>query len=296
MSKKRNKEELPWVDIILTAEELRTLYGKGYELLTLYIGLSQRRDFKTGVVGQRTHLSDQALKEIMHKDKTQGKSSVKITTNHIRYWLKKLEDLGLVIQRPNYVFELPKAPRNESGQKKFHQNFTKSLTGSFTSPESDKSTVIIDSNDILKSEVSPEVSPEVSQYLHTPLKISEETNVMLLGDTGFSKFNNLLNEYGFRPEQILNAKTSAMVKAWMAEGITIAEAKEGIEAVNVKRTPNHPSYYLHAVLSVRRAKLETEREIKDERLSKTRRVRQHYPDDHTAAWETALAKRDPENI
>ncbi len=117
---------------------------------------------------------------------------------------------------------------------------------------------------------------------------------MLLGDTDFSKFNNLLNEYGFRLEQILNPKTSSMVRAWINEGITIAEAKEGIEAVNAKRKPNHPSYYLHAVLSVRRAKLETEREIKNERLRDTAgsRVRKRSADDAASDYIDEVLNRN----
>lgn len=275
MSKKRNKEELPWVDIQLSAQEIAILNDESGDLSKLYIALSQRRDFSTGIVGIRTRLSCQAIKEVMSLAPRSGRPQKTISTRHVQRWMDQLKNCGLIIEKGRYIFELPKSPKYDSESGRCHQIWNSSVTRGVTKQECDKSTINIDYLADEEDKVSPEVSPEVSPDLGTPPKISEDLpnkHIMLLGVEQISDFSNLLNEYGFRPEQILHIKTMAMIKGWMAEGISIAEAKEGIEATNAaKGIPGHPTYYLRAVLGVKKAKLEADKEISDERLREARR-------------------------
>lgn len=69
----------------------------------------------------------------------------------------------------------------------------------------------------------------------------------------FLLFRGLLNEFGFRIDQLLHPKTTAMIRAWMKEGVGVDIAKDAIVSVNANlgHLPGHPSYYLKAVLQAK---------------------------------------------
>lgn len=171
---KRNKEELPWVDIILTAQERSILNDESGDLAKLYIALSERRDFKTGIAGLRTRISDKCLKEVMTLTKRQGRITKKVATSHLQRWLNQLKSCGLIIDKGNYVFELPLAPKYESMQNKCYQSVTGSVTTSVTKKETYKQSIKQDVFDELKMEVLPKVLPEVLPDPNIPQKLPED--------------------------------------------------------------------------------------------------------------------------
>lgn len=248
MARRANKEELPNVDIVLTASEMNALNGEPSELWKLYIELSRRRDFATNISGKVTRISDRAFKEMMEVTQKQGRLHKKPSTKHITRWLSQLENLGLIKPLGNYVFFLPKAFKHDSIKNKCHQSVTNTVTTSVTKTNTKETIENTGSNEDLKTEVSPQVSPQVSTRLSIPLNTLHNITLPSASD-----FFQLLAKCGFPLHQIQgNKSTLAMVHEWVKAKVTLDEAQIGINHVNSgKGIPNSPAYYLKPVLQVR---------------------------------------------
>lgn len=250
MARRTNKEELPKVDIVLTADEMNTLNGEPAELWKLYIELNRRRDFTTNIAGQKTKISDRAFKEMTEVTKKQGREPKKPTTKHITRWLSQLEALGMIKPLGNYVFKLQKAATHETVQKKCHQSVTKSVTTSVTNSDNTNTPIKTDENSNSKNEVSPQVSPQVSTRLGIPLNTLHNITY-----PSAQNFFDLLYQQKYTLSQVQsNKNVVAMVHAWVKAEVSLEEAQIGINHVNARlgTPPNTPSYYLKPVLQVRK--------------------------------------------
>lgn len=138
---KRNKEELPFVNIVLTAQEMNSLDSETAELFKFYVMLSRYRDFKTGVVGERIKLNARSLKDAMTVQRRHGMLGFKPSGGSLDNWIKRLERLGLLINKGSYVFELPYSFKNESVQNKTDSISDRSQTVSQTKLENKETTI-----------------------------------------------------------------------------------------------------------------------------------------------------------
>lgn len=250
---KRNKEELPLVDIKLTAKELNLLANEPSELMKLYIFLSTRRDFKTNIAGQETRINDAAFKESLDYSSKSGRQGWKPSTTHIKRWLSQLESLGLINVLGNNVFELPFAEPLESVKNLSHQGVTKGVTNFVTDYQPLKN--LNNSNSYYKNnnEVSLEVSPQVERRLHLPHNNLTILNYTKLAPARFKNFIDLLKSRGFHENQIANKRVIAMLAAWHQAGITVEEAEIGMNHCDRGKTERpHPTYYESAVLEYKR--------------------------------------------
>lgn len=172
MGKKRNKEELPVVDIIFTVAERQVLTGEPPELWKLYFVISVLRDFQTNIAGLKTRISDRTFKEALEVTEKQGRQKSIPTTSQIWRWLKQLEKLDLIERRENYVFFCKKASSPQSAKKRCYQSVTEVVPkhdGSVTKNSASKNSQYPyknrDKEDTEKSEVLPNHDRGVTEVI-----------------------------------------------------------------------------------------------------------------------------------
>jgi hypothetical protein len=276
MARRKNKEELPLVDITLTANEMNSLNGETAELWKLYIELSRRRDFATNITGKVTRLNDRTFKEMMEITKKQGRQPKRPTTKHITRWLSQLEALSMIKPLGNYVFFLPKALVDESAKNKCHQSVTKTdekchqnTDASVTKSDVNETPVNIAQNKAAEGKVSPEnnekchqVDGEAARRLGIPLytlhniTLHDENKNLPVDKSkpNAQDFMQLLARQGYYVNKLHgNKNTLAMVHAWVEGDVSLEEAQIGINHVNQQKgkPPDTPYYYLKPVLQVR---------------------------------------------
>lgn len=248
MAKKKRKEQLPDVDITLTANEMNALNDEKGDLWKFYITISRCRDFVTNIAGQRTRINADKLKEAMSLTKKQGRPAFKPSGGSLENWIKRLGEIGLLINKNNYVFELPLAPTHKSGQNKSDRGQTEvrqEFRQNISSENPIKIDIKLESNDrsqtISQTGSETEVRLPLNNRLHNITLHSAPDFFQLLAENGF--YLNQLHG---------NKKTLAMVHQWVQAGITLEEARIGINHVNTTQgKPNSPTYYLKPVLQVR---------------------------------------------
>lgn len=256
MRHKRGKEELPYVTVHLSPEEQQALNNEPPELWVIYIIISRLRDFDTNIAGEKTRICDRTFKEQLEVSKRSGRQGGRPPTSSIQSWLKQLENLGLIENRGNYVFYLPKAHKKESDQMRFYQFVDKGFTNSFTNMNTSESTESITNNQLIHNQVLPEVLPEVLPVSYIPHKIQKNTTTTMSDDAFLSTmpvdsllspFINLLGR-NFGPRHLHLNTTLAMIRLWIKAGITIENAKKAIDDQNLIFVPDTPAYYKNAVL------------------------------------------------
>jgi hypothetical protein len=106
--------------IVLTAEELMRLFDEPAEVAKLYLYIRQRMDFATGISGLVDHFNEAFFFEVLCVAHIQGRHKSKpVTRKQWRHILRRLEQLGLLIPRPDlgpFVFEHPLAIKDTSDQ------------------------------------------------------------------------------------------------------------------------------------------------------------------------------------
>jgi hypothetical protein len=258
MAKRANKEQLPDVDITLTAKELKKLHGEPAELKAIYLLINWHRDFETNIAGEKTRISFSTFKEGLGHVNKPGRKKWQPTTTHITRWLNQLESLGLIKQLGNYVFYCPLAHTDKSKKKISHQSVTevspKNKIG-VTKQEVDEHTVFIELKEQLKDEVSPKNKTgvtEVSRRLCLPLLNTNTTNTYTY--TAAQNFFDLLAERKFPVQYLLDPKTKAMVQTWVDSGVTIEHARTAMDKCDMARSgrPQYPTYYFNAVIEAKR--------------------------------------------
>jgi hypothetical protein len=268
MAKRTNKEKLLQTDIVLTADEMNALDDEKGDLWKFYITISRRRDFATGVAGKRTRINAQALKEAMSLTEKQGRPAFKVSGGSIEYWIKKLVEIGLLIDKGNYIFELPLAPIYNSIKNKSDRSQTGSQTGSQTLSNTHETSIKTDIKPSSES-ISQTGSQTGSQTeVRSPLNYRLHNITLHTADDFFQ----LLAKQGYYVNQLQdNKSTRAMVHTWINAGVTLEEAEIGIKHANAQKPPrpDTPSYYLKPVLQVRndfeKAKQQAS-EVSNERL------------------------------
>lgn len=292
MGSAKDKEKLPVVNIVFTAEEQEVLHGEPAELWKLYLIINRLRDFKTNIAGLKIKISDRTFKEQLEVTKTPGRKEKKLETSFLRRWLKRLEVLGLIEHRGEYVFFLPLAFRPQSVQNRCYQGVTTGVTKTEEIINTLKTKLDNGFEDISINEKNIGVTTGVTEVSHTTEEDPEYINKYIptypmLGDlrekisaefeeNKFIEFKNLLAEQKFvnqrfRPEQILHIGTITMIREWISCGCGIDIAKMAIVAVNEKlgQLPGHPTYYLKPVLRAMREIENTKKksnEISDEEI------------------------------
>ena len=100
-------------DIVLTEDELLVLASCSGVAVKAYLRLRSRMDFDTGVVGVRSGISYQALREWTEEEVEKGAGMMRIqpSVQTVRTALAQLVRRGLLVRRPvdNLVFLLPLA-------------------------------------------------------------------------------------------------------------------------------------------------------------------------------------------
>ncbi len=268
MNKKRNKEELSRVDIVLTAQERAILNDESAELTKLYIALSERRDFITGIAGLRTRISGQALREVMGLTGRQGRPKKMISNGQIRDWLRQLKSIGLIIDKGRYIFELPFSLKNKSISEKYDRSMTGGMTGSMTDIETEKISIITEENQQKNDLENRSMTGGMTGSLREvapPQEISEYTKLNNARE-GFSEFMSYMGSLGFDFSKLHNRKTVLMLHGWLDAGVSMSDLKIGVESCNAKfgGLPSHPTYYLEAVLQVPIDRLLINGKINDE--------------------------------
>lgn len=202
MSKKRNKEELPWVDIQLSAQEIAILNDEVSDISKLYIALSQRRDFSTGITGIRTKISGQALREIMDLQPRAGRIAKTFSNGQIFSLLRRMQSCGLIVSKSNYVFELPLAPKYESAQMRCDRGVTPGVTVGVTGKKSSSPPINLEENskkqdlenrgvtvgvtgNCKTSVTPPNLSEDLSECINNEKNIVNKT---LVRNPGFERF------------------------------------------------------------------------------------------------------------
>lgn len=285
--KKRNKEQIADVDIILTAKELKLLVDEPPELMKLYILLSNRRDFGTNIAGKVVRLDDHAFKEWMDYPGKPGRKAWKPSTTHITRWLDQLEFLGLIKQLGNYVFELPLAFVSESMQKISHQNVTNNVTTFVTNSNTTETSINKDKSDKSELDLSPPLSPPLSLKVYTPqniyiskVKKSKGEILESYPQGSFRQvFYDLLKDRNYGLDAMIDPHTGAMLAIWESKGVTNEDVKSGMEYCDIKKggSPRYPSLYQDWVLNAMRARLNAEQEINNTSEVTHVRQRQGHP-------------------
>lgn len=278
MGKRINKEKIARTDIRLTAEAMNILFDEPAELFKLYSYLNLRRDFKTKIAGRKTHIDDAAFKEAMEYVKRPGRKGWRPSTTHITRWLDQLENLGLIKQLGNYVFELPFAYADESIKEISHQAVTNNVTISVTNQEIDNTPINIDKNPSTKNEVSPIVSPEVSTRLYTPLVLGLDK----IRSDQRQIFYDLLSQRKFPLAYLSDPRTNAMLEAWAFGNVTTEEAEKAMQhgdaqAAARQQRVSRPWYYQDIPFQFR-AKTEDAKQATQEIKHETVRPRTALPD------------------
>jgi hypothetical protein len=260
MAKRANKEQLPDVDITLTAKELKKLHGEPAELKAIYLLINWHRDFETNIAGEKTRISFSTFKEGLGHVNKPGRKKWQPTTTHITRWLNQLESLGLIKQLGNYVFYCPLAHTDKSKKKISHQSVTevspKNKIG-VTKQEVDEHTVFIELKEQLKDEVSPKNKTgvtEVSRRLCLPLLNTNTTTTclsnQLTSNTRAREFLDMLSDFGFAMSYLTDIKTQKMIDEWIEAQITIEDARKRIKERITRdgMMKQYPTYYRYVVM------------------------------------------------
>lgn len=264
-------KELPKTPTYLSAEEANILYEEPPELWKFYSQLSRRRDYTTNIAGQVTRLDDEALKEMMRISKKQGRQPFKPTSAHLKHWIAKLEELGLIVNHGNYVFFFPKAETPHSHEEKrsylsltrIEKGVTKFSKG-LTSSDANNPSINIDDfasseNEVLlkNKEVLLNLRKVLKKYnlpltLHY-ITLKEGKKVIHNLRSKLKSFEILLVARGYDEQHILHKKTIAMLSVWLEKGVTKKEAKIGMKHVDAQfgSPPDKPCYYEKPVLQVK---------------------------------------------
>lgn len=273
---KRSNEELPDINIVLTAAERRALRDiDSLAARCLYIELSFYRDFETNRVGEKTKLSHATLRHALAHESGVGRRARKLSNNHILRWLRQLEKGGLIQVITPHIFYLPLASQGRSAPWKsnsissqFAVTVTESVTESVTNENNNNENSIINEelniNENLGQNLlqNPGQNADLSQEnegicntISAPYPFNHLTklNYTKLAPARFKNFIDLLKSRGFHENQIANKRVIAMLAAWHQAGITVEEAEIGMNHCDRGKTERpHPTYYESAVLEYKR--------------------------------------------
>lgn len=308
MAKRTNKEELLQTDIVLTAGEMNALDDEKGELWKFYITISRRRDFATGIAGERTKISAQALKEAMSLTKKQGRPAFKVSGGSLENWIKKLVEIGLLIDKGNYIFELPFSPIYNSVKNKSDRSQTIRETVSQTLSNNAETSIKTDTK--LSSERISQTASQTGGFseVRSPLNNNlTKLNYTKLPVDNFLSVdeNKMLNLY---TDLKLNVKLAGDLKA-ITSAKTLIQAGVSLEvasqALKIKingyyeKYPNgktpHPSYFTDAILDYHRD-LETLKQQPEENNNARRTEKPIYqPDRRTAAYQRLAAWAEKED-
>lgn len=176
--------------------EWEALFNQPIELTRVYCVLRNVMNFDTGFAGKSPHrINDQFFKEQLGYTSVPGRKAFNPTRNQLRWWLKKLEDLGLIKHMGMYVFFLPLAELNNGnngvGETSKKTNTTRSTTRGTTKGTTRGTTKKTwretSKNKGLPSEVQPEAQPEVQPEVEPEVQPTSET-------TDITEVNNIYGQ------------------------------------------------------------------------------------------------------
>ena len=125
---------------VINDDEWSALFYESSDAYKVYSGLRRVMDYKAGVAGLTYRINEAFFKELLEVESIPGRGvPEKITREKVRSILRRLEKIGLITHRGQFVFKLNLATVNNSVQNSNNRTTTKATTKAATHQQPDKS-------------------------------------------------------------------------------------------------------------------------------------------------------------